>query len=162
MARIPTGASLQKEGPVVTGQVVHPFEGNWSHRMTTTSTQLYSRRGSRKRSPASGAGVSPKQKAKGRMDSYERVNEDVAARHPGFVAVKPIRTPADCEEAHRELERLVGCTEGSPEEDLLIVLAALVDAYEAEVAVNIAGSKPISDAGAGRLRDTLRGDDYKD
>lgn len=44
--------------------------------------------------------------------------------------VKPIRTDADHEAALKEIERLWGAAEGTPEGDRLEVLATLVDAYE--------------------------------
>ncbi len=46
--------------------------------------------------------------------------------------IKPIRTNADHERALREIERLWGAKEGTPEDDRLDVLATLVDAYESE------------------------------
>jgi HTH-type transcriptional regulator / antitoxin HigA len=44
--------------------------------------------------------------------------------------IKPIRNDADHEEALREIERLWGAKEGTPEGDRLDVLATLVEAYE--------------------------------
>jgi HTH-type transcriptional regulator/antitoxin HigA len=44
--------------------------------------------------------------------------------------IKPIRTTADHEAALREIERLWGAQEGTPEGDRLDVLATLVEAYE--------------------------------
>ncbi len=44
--------------------------------------------------------------------------------------IKPIRTKADYERALREIERLWGAREGTPDGDRLDVLATLVDAYE--------------------------------
>jgi HTH-type transcriptional regulator / antitoxin HigA len=44
--------------------------------------------------------------------------------------VKPIRTRADYERALREIERLWGAREGTPDGDRLDVLATLVEAYE--------------------------------
>ncbi len=44
--------------------------------------------------------------------------------------VKPIRTDADHAAALKEIERLWGSPEGTPEGDRLEVLATLVDAYE--------------------------------
>jgi HTH-type transcriptional regulator/antitoxin HigA len=44
--------------------------------------------------------------------------------------MKPIRTRADHEAALREIERLWGADEGTPEGDRLDVLATLVEAYE--------------------------------
>jgi len=44
--------------------------------------------------------------------------------------VKPIKTRADHEAALREVERLWGAPEGTPDGDRLEVLATLVDAYE--------------------------------
>jgi HTH-type transcriptional regulator / antitoxin HigA len=44
--------------------------------------------------------------------------------------IKPIRTRADHERALREIERLWGAKEGSPDGDRLDVLATLVEAYE--------------------------------
>jgi HTH-type transcriptional regulator/antitoxin HigA len=44
--------------------------------------------------------------------------------------IKPIRTPADHERALREIERLWGAAEGTPEGDRLDVFATLVEAYE--------------------------------
>ena len=46
--------------------------------------------------------------------------------------IKPIRTDADYERALREIQRLWGAKEASPEGDRLDVLATLVDAYENE------------------------------
>ena len=46
------------------------------------------------------------------------------------MTVKPIRTDADHESALKDIERLWGATEGSPEGDRLDVLITLVDAYE--------------------------------
>ncbi|MGC2277187.1 MAG: transcriptional regulator [Candidatus Binatus sp.] len=46
--------------------------------------------------------------------------------------IKPIRTNADYELALREIQRLWGAKEASPEGDRLDVLATLVDAYENE------------------------------
>ena len=46
--------------------------------------------------------------------------------------IRPIRTNADHEAALREIERLWGAPEGSPEGDKLDVLATLVDVYEGE------------------------------
>jgi len=48
------------------------------------------------------------------------------------VSVQPIRSPADYERALREIEGLMSAEPGSPEEDRLEVLAALVSAYEAK------------------------------
>jgi HTH-type transcriptional regulator/antitoxin HigA len=44
--------------------------------------------------------------------------------------IKPIRTPADHERALREIERLWGAAEDTPEGDRLDVFATLVEAYE--------------------------------
>ncbi len=44
--------------------------------------------------------------------------------------IKPIRTKADYEEALREIERLWGAKEGTPDGDRLDVLTTLVEAYE--------------------------------
>ena len=44
--------------------------------------------------------------------------------------IKPIRTDADHERALRDIERLWGAPEGSPEGDALDVLVTLVNAYE--------------------------------
>jgi HTH-type transcriptional regulator / antitoxin HigA len=44
--------------------------------------------------------------------------------------IRPIRTPRDHESALREIQRLWGAEEGTEEDDLLEVLATLVDAYE--------------------------------
>jgi HTH-type transcriptional regulator / antitoxin HigA len=44
--------------------------------------------------------------------------------------IKPIRTKADYEEALREIERVWGAKEGTPEGDRLDVLTTLVEAYE--------------------------------
>ncbi|MFZ0301752.1 MAG: transcriptional regulator [Terracidiphilus sp.] len=44
--------------------------------------------------------------------------------------LKPIKTKTDYDAALREIERLWGAEEGSPEGDRLDVLATLVDAYE--------------------------------
>ena len=46
--------------------------------------------------------------------------------------VKPIRTDADHEAALKEIERVWGATEGTPEGDRLEILVTLVDAYERE------------------------------
>jgi HTH-type transcriptional regulator / antitoxin HigA len=45
--------------------------------------------------------------------------------------LKPIRTPADYQEALAEVGRLWGTRNGTPEGDRLDVLAILIDAYEA-------------------------------
>jgi len=45
---------------------------------------------------------------------------------------KPIRTNADYELALREIERLWGAKEGTPEDERLEALVTLVDAYESE------------------------------
>jgi len=44
--------------------------------------------------------------------------------------MKPIRTEADHKAALREIERLWGAEEGTPEGDVLDILATLVEAYE--------------------------------
>lgn len=44
--------------------------------------------------------------------------------------IKPIRNEANHEEALREIERLWGAKEGTPEGDRLDVLTTLVEAYE--------------------------------
>src|SRR4051794_9490746 len=44
--------------------------------------------------------------------------------------IKPIRNDEDHAQAVREIERLWGAPEGTPESDKLDVLATLVDAYE--------------------------------
>jgi HTH-type transcriptional regulator/antitoxin HigA len=44
--------------------------------------------------------------------------------------IKPIRTKTDYERALREIERLWGRKEGTPDGDRLEVLATLVEAYE--------------------------------
>lgn len=46
------------------------------------------------------------------------------------MTIKPIRTRADHKAALREIERLWGAEEGTPEGDRLDVLATLVEAYE--------------------------------
>ena len=46
--------------------------------------------------------------------------------------IKPIRNEQDHADAIREIERLWGAPEGTPEGDKLDVLATLVDAYERE------------------------------
>jgi len=46
--------------------------------------------------------------------------------------VRPIRTPADYEEALAEAEKLWGAKLGTPAGDRLDVLAILIDLYEAE------------------------------
>ena len=46
------------------------------------------------------------------------------------MTIKPIRTKADHKAALREIERLWGADEGTPEGDRLDVLATLVEAYE--------------------------------
>ncbi len=48
----------------------------------------------------------------------------------GAVEIKPIRTKADYGRALREIERLWGAANGTPEGDRLDVLATLVEAYE--------------------------------
>lgn len=52
------------------------------------------------------------------------------------VSVQPIRSSADYEQALREIETLMNAEPGSPEEDRLEVLAALVAAYEAKQGSN--------------------------
>lgn len=59
------------------------------------------------------------------------------------VSVQPIRSPADYEQALREIETLMGAAPGSREEDRLEVLAALVAAYEAKQGVTVSAD-PIS------------------
>ncbi len=59
------------------------------------------------------------------------------------VSVHPIRSPADYEQALREIETLMGAAPGSREEDRLEVLAALVAAYEAKQGVPVSAD-PIS------------------
>jgi HTH-type transcriptional regulator/antitoxin HigA len=49
-----------------------------------------------------------------------------------LVKVRPIRTDRDHEAALKEIERLMDARAGTPEGDLLDVLATLVEAYEAE------------------------------
>ena len=44
--------------------------------------------------------------------------------------IKPIRTDADHKRALREIERLWGAAEGTPEGDALDILVTLVNAYE--------------------------------
>lgn len=44
--------------------------------------------------------------------------------------LKPIKTKADYDSALREIERLWGAGEGTPEGDRLEILATLVEAYE--------------------------------
>ena len=44
--------------------------------------------------------------------------------------IKPIRTKADYERALREIERMWGAKEGTPQGNQLDVLATLVEAYE--------------------------------
>lgn len=56
------------------------------------------------------------------------------------VSVHPIRSPADYEQALREIETLMSAEPGSVEEDRLEVLAALVAAYEAKQ-----GARPAAD-----------------
>jgi len=46
------------------------------------------------------------------------------------MVIKPIRTEADHEAALREIERLWGADEGTPEGDRLEVMTTLVEAYE--------------------------------
>lgn len=48
------------------------------------------------------------------------------------MVIKPIRTEADHEAALREIERLWGAADATPEGDRLDVLATLVEAYEQE------------------------------
>jgi HTH-type transcriptional regulator/antitoxin HigA len=48
------------------------------------------------------------------------------------VPIRPIRNDADHEAALREIDRLWGAPEGSPDADRLEVLATLVDVYEDE------------------------------
>ena len=69
------------------------------------------------------------------MANYDEVNEDLALRYPGWVAARPLRTRKDYDEAKHVLDSLAGCTEDSPEEDMMRVIGALVDAYEAETLV---------------------------
>jgi penicillin-binding protein 1A len=59
------------------------------------------------------------------------------------VSVQPIRSPADYEQALREIETLMDAEPGSQEEDRLEVLAALVAAYEAKQGVTVSAD-PIS------------------
>jgi HTH-type transcriptional regulator / antitoxin HigA len=51
-------------------------------------------------------------------------------RRPSNIEIKPIRTEADHDRALREIERLWGAIEGTPEGDALDVLVTLVNAYE--------------------------------
>jgi HTH-type transcriptional regulator/antitoxin HigA len=44
--------------------------------------------------------------------------------------IKPVRTKADYERALREIERMWGAKEGTPQGNRLDVLATLVEAYE--------------------------------
>src|ERR1039458_5039960 len=44
--------------------------------------------------------------------------------------IKPVRTPADHRTAVKEIDRLWGAKEGTPDGDRLDVLITLVDAYE--------------------------------
>jgi HTH-type transcriptional regulator / antitoxin HigA len=44
--------------------------------------------------------------------------------------IKPIRTNADYDHALREIERLWGARQGTPDGDRMDVLATLVEAYE--------------------------------
>jgi len=44
--------------------------------------------------------------------------------------IKPIRREADYEEALREIERLWGAKDGTPQGDRLDVLVTLIEAYE--------------------------------
>jgi HTH-type transcriptional regulator / antitoxin HigA len=44
--------------------------------------------------------------------------------------IKPLRTKADYERALREIERMWGAKEGTPQRNQLDVLATLVEAYE--------------------------------
>jgi HTH-type transcriptional regulator / antitoxin HigA len=46
------------------------------------------------------------------------------------VEIKPVRTKAEYERTLREIERLWGAANGTPEGDRLDVLATLVEAYE--------------------------------
>jgi HTH-type transcriptional regulator/antitoxin HigA len=46
-------------------------------------------------------------------------------------SLKPLRSEKDYERAIAEIERLWGAKLGTPEGDLLDILATLVDAYEA-------------------------------
>ncbi len=46
--------------------------------------------------------------------------------------LKPIRSEMDYQRAMREVERLWGAANGTPEGDRLDVLATLIDAYEAQ------------------------------
>jgi HTH-type transcriptional regulator/antitoxin HigA len=48
------------------------------------------------------------------------------------MSIKPIRTRADHSRALEEIERLMGAKRGSPQADRLVILSALVVAYEAE------------------------------
>lgn len=45
-------------------------------------------------------------------------------------SVKPIRTKAEYEMVLQQIDTLVDCPEGSPEEDLLEVLSILADDFE--------------------------------
>lgn len=47
------------------------------------------------------------------------------------MSIKPIRTRADHSHALEEIERLMGAKRGSPQADRLVILVALVAAYEA-------------------------------
>jgi HTH-type transcriptional regulator / antitoxin HigA len=71
--------------------------------------------------------------------------------------LKPIKTEADHQAALREIERLWGAEEGTPEGDRLDVLATLVDAYE-ETHFPIDVPDPI---GAIKFRLEQQGEDKK-
>jgi antitoxin component HigA of HigAB toxin-antitoxin module len=49
-----------------------------------------------------------------------------------LMKIKPIRTNSDYERALREIEHLWDANEGTPEDERLDTLVALVDAYESE------------------------------
>ena len=46
------------------------------------------------------------------------------------IAIKPIRTAAEYAVVLEQIDTLVDCAEGSPEEDLLEVLSILADDFE--------------------------------
>lgn len=48
------------------------------------------------------------------------------------MAITPIRSEADYDEALGEIDRLMGATPGTPESDKLEILVTLVERYESE------------------------------
>jgi hypothetical protein len=62
------------------------------------------------------------------VSRYSEVNADVSTRWPGWVAVRPLRSKADYNEAMDALDRLIVTDETGTDGDLFVVLAALVAA----------------------------------